>query len=255
VGCSHADDDGPGYVPIHDLHFSITVASRSRATIAIAPGYDSDPMSRLPVHQFDVRRVMSLDAVDANGHVLVRGLAQDELGGNPAAPSETIAFTFNPPLPPNPQPYTLVGMWLADRSVRVRVRVLVWPSSVVMLKRTLSGARRRLDNVIFTCMNARGRTNNAEMRRGATVRIDGLTRLANDVRFVPDDLHDRVGFVSFQGQPGLFVADPIVVSFHFNPRDAQALRPVIQHRPWMFREPCISGSIVFQNDAQLHAYL
>jgi hypothetical protein len=75
------------------------------------------------------------------------------------------------------------------------------------------------------------------------------------VRFVPDDLHDHIRFISFEGQPGLFVAAPIIVSFHFHPSDARALRPVIEERPWMFREPCISGSIVFQNEAQLHAYL
>jgi hypothetical protein len=254
-GCTRSDENGPGYVPIHELHFSINVASRSRATIFISPGEASDPLLRLPVHQFNVRRVMSLAAVASTGQLVARGVAQDDLGGNPATATESIPFVFDPPLPANIQPYKLLGTWLADPDVSVSVRVLVWPSPVFALNQALSRAKRRLDNVIFTCRNALGRTNNAVMKRGATVRIDGVSRLANEVRFVPDDLHDHIRFISFEGQPGLFVAAPIIVSFHFHPSDARALRPVIEERPWMFREPCISGSIVFQNEAQLHAYL
>jgi hypothetical protein len=254
-GCSHADENSPSDVPIHELQFAITVTSRSRAAIILSARPTADPTLRLPVHRFNVRRVMSLDAVDSGGNIVARGAAQDDLGGDPAAAFETISFVFDPPLPSYAQPYTLVGTWLADPDVRVSVPVFVWPVPVVALDRKLSGFTRTLDNVIFTCRNALGRTNNAEMKRGAIVRIRGVSRLANHVRFVPNDLHDRVGFISFEDEPGLFVADPIIVSLSFHPRDARALRPVVSERPWIFREPCVSGTIIFQSEAQLHAYL
>ncbi len=136
---------------------------------------------------------------------------------------------------------------------------LVIDPEIAQLRSLFYGRRAVAPGFSFTCYNAKDESASAELLPGHHVRVDGISRAAHALQWLPNDPRE-IGYSYPCAGPcsankGVFVDSPIVTDFRFSPSDVKIIQPGSITRHWIFTGNCIGGFALFQSGEQMTSFL